>query len=195
MKKRMLSVGIVAILLFAMAMVPAGAASDLKITDYNLNSLQNWGTWTQYKYTGWALLRWEYGPSILDATYQKKRMVGDVPAITVADMKGGYWGECVSLVKALSKSTVATDGWAKGDNVVLTGSVKPGTAIATFNSAGVYSGHVAIFRDYVRDSGGKIKEVLVWDQNYVSPYVVGRHNFKIAGSGVNNASSYYVVRV
>lgn len=201
-------IGVIAILLVAMfAIVPsAQAAQDLRITDYNLNSLQNWGTWMSYG--SGELLVWEGYPGILDVNYQKLKMVGTIRATTVADNKGRLYGECVSLVKALSKSNVVTDNWQKGDNVLFSvwqGSpARPGEVIATFDSNGKYKpGHAAIFRSYIFGSSGKITGIKVWDQNYLPPPpnggVVARHDIRSKGTTYStdptNADNYYTVRV
>lgn len=190
--------------MFAMA-TPTEAAQDLRITDYNLDVLKYRATWTPYDYG--ELMLW---PSLMDATYQYKKMVGSISAVTVNDNynTNGLLGECVSLVKALSKNNVVTSDWQKGDNVLFSvwqGSpARPGEVIATFNSNGKYEpGHAAIFRSYVFDSSGKITGILVWDQNYLpSPPnggVVARHIIRSKGTTYptdsTNADNYYTVRV
>ena len=186
---------ILAVLLLTVAMLAtvttAEAAQDLKITDHNLYALKYWGSWTSYG--SGELLRWEGYPATLDANYQKQRMVGSIRATTVADNNGWYWGQCVSLVKALSKNNVATSNWQRGDKVMTSYNVMPGTVIATFNSNGNYYGHVAIFRGYIYNNGRV--GIMVYDQNYVSPYVVGKHDLMAYGTGVSDADNYYVVRV
>lgn len=175
-------------------MVPTALATqELRVTDHNLNALQNWGTWTPYRHG--ELLRWEYGPPILDANYQRLRWVGNIPAITMADHQGYYWGECVSMAKALSKSTVVTRNWQRGPAAMTYNVMRPGTVIATFfKSDGGYQGHVAILRGYTY-SNGQRTGILVWDQNHVSSRVIGRHTITASGYGVNNANNYYVVEV
>ena len=193
-----------AVLLLIMAMfatvTTAEAATDLKVTDYNLNSLQNWGAWTPYSYG--ELLRWEGYPSILDVNCQKLKWVGSIPAVSVDDNQcsGWYYGECVSFVKALSKSNVVTGDWERGSKVMSYNVIQPGTVIATFNSNGDYYGHTAIFRGYAYSNGQRVG-IQVWDQNYL-PYlygVVARHDIRSRGTTYptdpNNANNYYVVRV
>jgi len=187
----------------ALAAMPAEAVRELRITDYNLNSLQNWGTWTSYG--SGELLVWGGYPSIIDVTCQKLKMVGTIRAVSVDDNQctGWYYGHCVSLVKALSKSNVPTTSkdnnhWTKGVKVMSYNLIASGTAIATFDSNGVYSGHAAIFRDYTY-SNGQRNGILVWDQNYVASKVVGRHSIKSKGTTYptdpNNADNYYTVMV
>ena len=191
---RTLAVAMLLIAALCVVAMPVQAKQDLKITSHNLYALQHWGTWIPYSYG--ELLRWEYGPVILDARYQKLRWVGNIPVITTADHEGYHWGECVSLAKALSKSTVTTGSWSIG-NKVMTSNVAPGTVIATFGSGGYY-GHTAIFRGHTY-SGGQRTGILVWDQNYVSPRVVGRHSIRAKGTtwptDPTNANNYCVVRV
>lgn len=199
MKGRGIRIGVIAILLVAVfAIVPsAQAAQDLRITDYNLNSLQNWGTWMSYG--SGELLVWKGYPGILDVNYQKLKIVGTIRATTVADNKGWNYGECVSLAKALSKNNVVTGSWTKGDKVMSFYSVTPGTVIATFGASnGGYYGHAAIFRGYVYDSSGKRIGILVWDQNYIPDQggVVARHEIRTTGTKLtNNANNYYAVKV
>lgn len=197
-----------AVLLLMMVTVAAMAPTvqalqELKITSYNLNSLQSWGTWTSYG--NGELLVWQGYPSILDVTCQKEKLVGNIRATSVDDNQctGKYYGECVSLAKALSKSNIPTTSgdsnhWTKGDKVMTSYSITPGTVIATFFGANNgYSGHTAIFRGYVYDSSGKRIGILVWDQNMMPPYgkVVARHIIWASGSSVNNANNYYSVKV
>lgn len=170
-------------------------AEELKITDHNLHALKYWGTWVPYGYG--ELLKWEGYPSTLDVNYQSLKWVGNIRATTVADNNGWYWGECVSLGKALSKNNAA--GYQRGSNIMSSSMIQPGTVIATFRPDGTYdswggTGHVAIFRGYIYGGSGRIG-IQVWDQNYVSPYAVGRHNLMSSGVGVNDADNYYTVRI
>lgn len=205
MKGKKLRIGIVAALLvamFAMATIPTEAATDLKITDYNLNELQYHAQWASYG-SGW-LMKW---PSTLDAKYQYSRWVGNIHATQVNDNYNGYPGECVSLVKALAKNNVATANWIKGNNVIwayAVGSpIAPGTAIATFNSNNKYEpGHAAFFRSYTYDIWtGQVNGFWVWDQNYLPSKgkVVAWHWIKMTSTtnplDVGNANNYFVVRV
>lgn len=194
-------IGLLVAAMFAMAM-PAEAATDLKITDYNLNILQNHAIWVLYG-NGY-LMQW---PSLLDANYQYLRMVGSIKATQVNDMDNLYPGECVSLVKSLSKSRVITSNWIKGDNVIVSGifgvPIAPGTAIATFNSNNKYEpGHAAIFRSYTYDRWtGRINGFWVWDQNYLpnKGKVVAWHWIPVKSTtnpiDPNSANNYWVIRV
>lgn len=106
-------------------------------------------------------------------------------------------GQCVSMVKGLASSSVpATDSWGKGRRVI-DGGIAPGTAIATFTSAGkYYAGHAAYFREYTKDSYGNINGIVVWDQNWVKSYRIGMHIVKKIGTNTKyDAGAYYVVTV
>jgi len=147
-------------------------------------------------------MRWQLGPINLDATCQKLKWVGNIPAVSVDDNQcnGCYYGECVSLAKALSKSNVVTGDWERGSKV-MSSYVQPGTVIATFNSQSEYqAGHTAIFRGYTY-SGVQKTGILVWDQNYLPDKgkVVARHSIRSKGitypTHPSNANNYYVVRV
>gem|GEM_PF-559816 len=196
-------------------------AQELKITNNNLLVLQQ-GKWVKYGSTGSELFELQRGdfathpilyfPDV-PSKHQKLVMVGDTKALTMTDYAGssGYWGECVSFAKALSGSTVQTSKWIRGQNVVFSGNVKPGTVIATFdeiideNTKEVtykYRGHTAIFREYIKDSKSKITGIKVWDQNWVGrpthKGLVGRHNIT---SGIDKnrtthfATNYYIVQI
>jgi len=189
---------ILAVLLLVVAgfaMVPSASASkELRITDYNLDVLRNKATWTSY--SNGQLMLW---PSLLDAKYQNKRMVGTISATQVNDSNNKYPGECVSLVKVLSKSGVATGSWTKGTPMFTYNLIAPGTAIATFGgSGGGYYGHVAIFTGEYTATNGKRDGFMVWDQNYLPPLggVVAKHAIKTSGTTfVTNANNYYTVVV
>jgi len=201
-RTRALVVSVLLLLAMFAMVTTAEAERDLKITDYNLNALKYRFSWAPYG--NGELMIWQPGPTNLDANYQKPRMVGNIRATTVADNNGWLWGQCVSFVKSLSKNNVATSNWIRGRQVINNGDLSQGTVIATFKSNGKYDSwgettHVAIFDrwHWVYLGGGrwKIDGFYVWDQNYVSSYVVGRHLLKQSGLGNNNADNYYVVRI
>jgi hypothetical protein len=108
----------------------------------------------------------------------------------VADNGGNYWGQCVSLVKAASKSEVVTADWRPGAGVFA--GLASGTAIATF-PGGHYDGHTAILLGYV-EVDGKVVGMRVGDQNWGS-MVVRRHVIHREGDGVLNADNYHAVLV
>jgi hypothetical protein len=53
--------------------------------------------------------------------------------------------ECVAAVKYFAKAPQTTI-WKKGARVKGNNSIRPGTAIATFDSRGKYHGHAAIYQ-------------------------------------------------
>jgi len=191
---------VIGLLVMAMfAMVPnASAVQDLKANDYNTWYLAN-TVWTPYN-NGWLpnaeLLKWEGDGPRLDVNNKKLRWVGNFPATTVADNMGWLWGECVSFGKAVSH--VQTAGYTRGRQV-MAGGIVQGTIIGVFKSDGTYdswggTGHIAVFDRYLIVQGQPIG-FRVWDQNFVSSNVVGRHILYPSGFGTYNANNYYVVQI
>jgi len=188
---------------FAMA-TPAEAVTDLRITDHNLNTLNSFtysGAWYNVG-TDSYLLKWYGGGEYFEPPHKAPAIYyGIITATIMADYGGNFWGQCVSMVKNLAHSTVATEEWYRGRRIT-DGGVSSGTTIATFvwNPAKgryTYSGHAAIFREYTYDSYGKINGMIVWDQNWYKNNkkpepegIVAMH--KIAKA---SASSYYVIQV
>ncbi len=125
-----------------------------------------------------------------DAHFAFKREVGSNDT-EVADNHDGYWGECVSLVKAAAKNDTVTSAWRPGANVFA--GLASGTAIATF-PGGHYDGHTAILLSYVKDAGGHVIAIRVGDQNWLGR-TVKRHIIRKGGSGVSNANNYAAVLV
>lgn len=179
---------------FCTAIMPAQAATDLKTTSTNLYALRSEGTWKTY---GSGELLISQSAKDLYIPYQKSIWVSS-PVYAygwqAADYQGYYYGQCVSLVKTLSKSTKVTGSWIKGRNVISSGNVLPGTVIATFSGSSYY-GHAAIFRGYVLDSYGKKIGIKVWDQNWVKSGLIGRHSITTGTSSTSKATNYYVVQV
>jgi len=138
-----------------------------------------------------VVLDWSCGTGIdgRNAHFSHKRETGS-NATEVADNFGGFWGECVSLVKAATKNNAVTSSWRRGANVF--DGLAAGTAIATF-PGGRYSGHTAILLSYVK-SGGKVVGMRVADQNWLAREVK-RHVIRKGGSGVANANNYFAVLV
>lgn len=173
---------------------PVAATSALKITSTNLNILSGYPSGA---YSGSKLL-WSYGKN-LEATKKRGFPLSNPIYTQFADNNGYYWGECVSAVKALSKSNAATSGWIKGTQVT-SGGISSGTAIATFSN-GKYSGHAAIFKRYIYGTTGSITGIEVWDQNWYTTNgcytcgtgIFGKHTISRSGSGVSDADNYYVV--
>ncbi|WP_323118833.1 BPSL0067 family protein [Burkholderia alba] len=99
-------------------------------------------------------------------------------------------GQCVSYVKKVCPMLPPTFSWGKGAAVKDNKDIKPGTVIATFNHAGKYQGHAAI---YVGQSAAGIS---VYDQ-YVtppSPKAVGPRTLRWGAHGTsNNGDNFYVV--
>jgi len=188
-----LAMAVMVCLVVAGVGTPVAAATDLHITFGNFYTL--YGFIDYQAYSGDMLL-WTYGQN-LDAAHEQS--IGSYTQH--ADINGYFWGECVSSVKALSNSDVATINWTKGSQVV-NGGVSIGTAIAKFESNGQYSqngyGHAAIFRSYVYDGGGAITGFKVWDQNWYKVNgngVFATHTFLRSGSGNADADNYYVIQV
>lgn len=107
------------------------------------------------------------------------------------DTKGAnLCGQCVSYVKAVCPTLPATSNWKKGAAVKNHSKISPGTVIATFNAAGTYAGHAAI---YVSQSAAGIN---VYDQ-YVtppSPKAVGPRTLRWGAHGnSNNGDKFHVV--
>ncbi len=103
-----------------------------------------------------------------------------------------YCGQCVSYVTTVCAGIpVNTAKWKKGILVKGNTNIAEGTAIATFNAQGRYSGHAAIYVS--QDKEG----VHVWDQwitgagKAVGPRLIHWH-----GRGVSNfGEGFYVVEI
>jgi hypothetical protein len=172
--------------------------------------------WTQYYNTAGVykgyLLKWDNAGS-LDISYKRSLSVssyyGTITGTNVADNSNNWYGQCVSFVKSVAKSSISTGngGWLKGRSALWSYTpVARGTAIAKFNADGTYdswggTGHVAIF-DRLYYESGVLKGILVWDQNYVRNCgssdcgLVGYHMIPITGTGgTTDAAAYYVVTV
>jgi hypothetical protein len=194
---------------FCIAVIPAEAATNLKITSTNLYALQSEGIWKVPLGSSGELLVSQSAKDLY-IPYQKSWWVNEIGTYgwQAADYanKSTSYGQCTSFVKTLSKSTLGTGSWKQGLNV-MTNTISPGTVIATFNSTGVYinkpgESHTAIFRGYVLDSSGKKIGIKVWDQNWVGVSLgytrdkglIGRHSIT-TGIGTHSAKNYYVVQV
>lgn len=109
------------------------------------------------------------------------------------DKTGGpvnFCGQCVSFVtRVCTDIPVATGQWKKGALVKDNADIKPGTAIATFNSAGHYSGHAAI---YESQSAAGINVVDQWVTGTGSP--IHARTLRFGAHGVSNdGNGFYVV--
>lgn len=102
-----------------------------------------------------------------------------------------HCGQCVSYVKKVCPTLrKKTSDWKKGSLVKNNTKILPGTVIATFNSAGKYEGHAAI---YVSQSAAGIN---VYDQWITppTPKAVGPRLLRWGAHGnSNNGDNFYVV--
>ena len=189
---------------------------ELRATLYNTNYLESItplsiddspdeNIW--YKYNNGYLLKWTYGEQLDAGTHEHSKIISDVPDQSFtqeADMGGNYWGECVSMVKSLSKIDHGTREW-RGGRYVMEGGVEKGTAIGWFQADRTYdatgtNGHVAFFERYVYNSDGDRIGFYVWDQNYVSSSspgesegLIGWHKLLTTGSRAGDADNYRVI--
>lgn len=101
-----------------------------------------------------------------------------------------FCGQCVSYVTTVCPNIpVNTLQWRQGARVRNNATISPGTAIATFNSAGQYHGHAAI---YVRQDGVGIHVVDQWVTGAGKP--IGPRLIRWNGAGVsNNGEGFHVV--
>jgi hypothetical protein len=101
-----------------------------------------------------------------------------------------YCGQCVSYVTTVCPTIpVQTSKWKKGVPVKGNETIAEGTAIATFNAAGSYHGHAAI---YVSQDDTGIHVYDQWITGAGKP--VGPRIIKWNGSGVsNNGEGFYVI--
>jgi hypothetical protein len=197
----LLAVGLIIMAMFAMA-TPVEALQDLKITDYNLNTLKGYGT-SWYPYGSGDLAMWPGGFNTYGAS--KTLVYVNSPLGTISAIKIGD-GECVAFVKAMSNTNnIASSNWKWGVNVMsATTYIPQGTLIATFRPDGTYDSwgtngknHVAVFGGYQYDVFLRRVGIFVWDQNYLPSKgkVVARHLIGLSGiDDVRNANNYYVVR-
>ena len=99
-------------------------------------------------------------------------------------------GQCVSYVKKTCPTLPVTSRWNKRAPVRDNAKIATGTVIATFNAAGKYEGHAAI---YVSQS---VASINVYDQ-YVtapSPKAIGPRMLRWGAHGnSNDGNSFYVV--
>lgn len=99
-------------------------------------------------------------------------------------------GQCVSYVKMVCPSLLATSSWKKGEHVKNIKKIFPGTVIATFNSSGKYEGHAAIYVSQ-NSSGVNVYDQWVTPPN---PKAVGLRLLRWGAHGnSNNGDNFYVV--
>lgn len=177
-------------------------ATNLKMTANNLSTLKKGclgsGGYLQWIWTNPPCPNGYYGGSSLDASYKKAYyLAAGYNGTQLADNAGGYWGECVSMIKSLSKNNTATAGWIRGANVVSAGNIAVGTGIALFSNNGKFlsgSDHAAFLAGYIKDGNGKITSLQVWDQNW-GARAIQFHSISVTGNGVADADKYYVIQV
>ena len=101
-----------------------------------------------------------------------------------------FCGQCVSFVTTVCTSIpVSTAAWKKGAQVKGLASIAKGTAIATFNENGKYSGHAAI---YDGQTATGIQVVDQWVTGSGSPIHSRTLRFGAKGNS-NNGDNFYVV--
>jgi hypothetical protein len=102
----------------------------------------------------------------------------------------GWCGQCVSFVTTVCPTLpVATVQWEKGKLVKRNKDILPGTAIATFNENGRYSGHAAIY-DGQSDAGIKVVDQWV----FPPANAIHERTLRFGAIGLaNNGDNFYVV--
>jgi Tol biopolymer transport system component len=179
--------------------------TDLRITSENLRILVNFSEDGYEPRTNppedYKKLLWPgYGESLKveNITYCHKLNGTNYTQLNHANSSPG---QCVSAVLSLSwtKAVIVKD-WIKGRSVMSLHDVKPGTIIATFfaDNGTKYPyqddgspRHVAIFKEYAKDNSG----FWVWDQNWYTEGVFGKHFISTSGNSINNAYQYNVVQI
>ncbi|MDO7842524.1 BPSL0067 family protein [Sphingomonas immobilis] len=101
-----------------------------------------------------------------------------------------FCGQCVSFVTTVCTTIpVSTAAWKKGAQVKGLTTIVKGTAIATFNADGRYSGHAAIY-DGQTTTG--IQVVDQWVTGSGSP--IHSRTLRFGAKGLsNNGDNFYVV--
>ncbi|CAJ4170216.1 Uncharacterised protein [Burkholderia pseudomallei] len=100
-------------------------------------------------------------------------------------------GQCVSYVKRVCPTLPLTGQWRKGAPVKGNATIVAGTVIATFNAAGKYDGHAAIYVSQTKGGG-----ILVYDQFVTppTPQPVRQRRLRWGAHGrSNNGDNFYVV--
>lgn len=101
-----------------------------------------------------------------------------------------FCGQCVSFVTTVCPTIpVATMAWKKGIQVKGANTIRPGTAIATFDDNGQYSGHAAIYE------GQTPTGIQVVDQ-WVTPPAQAIHHRTLrfgAQGNANNGDNFFVI--
>jgi len=192
----------------------ASAYADVKITPTNLNTLNSFtysGAWHDMGSNNY-LLKYYGGGQYFITPYKWPLSYNGISMTRMYDYQNQNWGtiaQCVSFVNNLAQTSALgtyppklTNNWFRGTNVV-SANIATGTVIGTFYwgydsvrkvNRYIYSGHVAVFRQYIKNSQGQITGIMVWDQNYVKSGLIGMHIIQKTGTGVSGANSYYVVQ-
>ena len=144
------------IALLSVALLPAMAYTDLKITDARVTYLQRGDVWTIYQAATSTtpanyILNWATPGLNLPYQYSTKITKSDgttINAYSCSSPTNTYPGKCTSFVESASNSKLTTGSWKQGRHVV-DGGIITGTAIATLDKNGYISGgHSAIFASY-----------------------------------------------
>jgi hypothetical protein len=96
-------------------------------------------------------------------------------------------GECVAFVRSVTDAPV-TSRWRPGKRV-MSGSVKPGTVIATFDARGQFTGHTCVFRTY----GGGGRDFDCWSQNWPTGFGLIHHTMRGLPGTLGDPDRYFVV--
>lgn len=107
------------------------------------------------------------------------KWVGDKP----------YYGECVSYVKAVVPTLPQTRYWTKGKPVRGDAGIVAGTVIATFDAAGKYKGHAAIYEAQTAEGINVVDQWMT-----PPPQPIHKRVLRFGASGnVNNGDNYFIV--
>ncbi len=107
----------------------------------------------------------------------------------LAEGQKKYFGEsqqCVAAVKHFAGAP-ETSLWKAGEKVKESTTIKPGTAIATFDANGRYKGHAAIYDTQDRTA------LYVYDQWEGTPFHSRPIYFRGYGRASNDGDQYYVI--
>ena len=117
---------------------------------------------------------------------------GPYDQVPPANMTHGpdFCGQCVSYVTTVCPTLpVGTSAWKKGSQVKGNANIARGTAIATFDSDGTYSGHAAIYESQTPAG------VNVVDQ-WVTPPATAIHKRVLrfgAHGNSNNGDNFFII--
>jgi len=109
--------------------------------------------------------------------------------VSVPDPPPNEYGECVSYVRFVTLGLPKALEWSKGRPVKGHLDIAKGTVIATFNAAGHYHGHAAIYENQSE------KGINVVDQWITAPpKPISRRMLRFGAAGIsNNGNNFYVV--